>query len=107
MDITLVTLNLSKLWPGYMIAKEKIEKHCLLHGFSAKLFQFWLSLVIDKNSLYTHNQLYLIILANIWHWQIDHISLLIFYKLKKECLEIKLEDKTLFQCAYYAFSKIF
>lgn len=76
-----------------MIAEKKIEKNCSLHSFSVQTPKFSPFLLIDKNSLNTHNQLYAIALLNIWHCQIGHISLLGLYKLGKECLKRKLQGK--------------
>lgn len=46
--------------------------------------KFLLFLLVNKNNLYTHNQLYIIVLFNIWHY------LLGLYKLKKKYLRVKL-----------------
>ena len=53
-------------------------------------------LFIDKNSLYTHNQLYAIASLNIYHYQIGDISPLNLYKLGKKCLEIELQGIIIF-----------
>lgn len=93
MGIAVVTLNTLKIWPGYVIAEKKIEENCPLHNFSAQTTKSLSSLLVDKDSLHTHNQLYAIVLPNIWHCQIRYISSLDLYKLGKECLEIKLQGK--------------
>lgn len=48
-----------------MFAKEKNEENCSLYDFSIQKSKFSLSMLIDKNSLYIHNQLYIIVLPNI------------------------------------------
>lgn len=95
-NILLVTLNTSKIWPKYMISEKKIEENCLLHGFSAQTPESLTSLLVNKNSLHTYNQQYLIVSPNIWHYQIRHIGPLKLYKLRKKCLEVKLQGKTMF-----------
>lgn len=73
-----------------MIAKKKIEENYLLHSFSVKIFEFLPFFFINKDNLYTYNELYTIKSSNIWYYQIRDIGLLGFYKLEKVCLEIKL-----------------
>lgn len=55
--------------------------------------KFLLSLLVDKDSLYTHNWLYTI--ESQYYW-IKHNGSLGLYKLRKECLRVKLTDKIIF-----------
>lgn len=73
-----------------MIAIKKIKENYLLYSFNTQMSEFLLSLLMDKNSLYTHNQLYAIASSDIQHCQIRYISLLDLYKLEKEFLKVKL-----------------
>lgn len=73
-----------------MIAKKKIEENCLLHGFGTQTFEFLQFLLVNKDSLYTHNQLHGIASPNIWYCWMGHIGLLGFYKLEKNYLGVKL-----------------
>ena len=96
MGTALVILNTSKLRSGYVVAKKKIEDNYSLHSFSIQTSEFLPFLSIDKDSLRTHNQLYAIVSPDIWHCSIGHIGPLGLYKLGKECLGVKLQDKTKF-----------
>ena len=106
MGTALVTLNTSKLRPGYVVAEKKIEENCSLHSFSIQTPESSPSLSVDKDSLCTYNQLHAIASPDIWHCRMGHISPLGLYKLGKECLGVKLRGKTMSQCPHCALSKI-
>lgn len=106
MGTALVTLNTSKLRPGYVVAEKKIEENCSLYGFSVQTPESSPSLLVDKESLRTHNQLHAIASPDIWHRRMGHIGPLGLYKLGKECLGVKLRGKKMSQCPHCALSKI-
>lgn len=50
-------------------------------------------MIIDKKVGHFYNQLYIIASLDIQYQKIGHIRLLKLYKLGKECLKIRLQDK--------------
>lgn len=86
-----------------MVTKEKKEKNCSIHGFGIQISECLSVVLVDKNSIYTHNQLYAIISFNIWYCQIQHIGPLSLYKRGKKCLKVKLQGKTILQYLYCTF----
>ena len=104
--IALVTLNTSKIRPEYVVAKKKIEENCSLHNFSIQKLESSPSMLVDKESSRTHNQLHTIALPNTWHCRMGHIGLLSLYKLGREYLGVKLQGKTMSQCPHCALLKI-
>lgn len=55
MDTALVTLNISKLRPGYMVTEKRSEKSCSLYIFSIQTSESSLFLFVDQNDLRTYN----------------------------------------------------
>ena len=74
MDTALVTLNTSKLRPRYVIEEKKIEENCSLHSFSVQVPESSPSMLVDKESSHTHNQLHSIALPDTWHCQMEYIG---------------------------------
>ena len=105
-DIALVTLNMSKLRPGYVISVKKNEKNYSLYGFSTQTPKSSPFVLLDKNNSRTHNHLNAIASPNTWHRQMGHIGPGGLSKLGKECLGVKLQGKTMSHCPHCALSKI-
>lgn len=92
----------SRSWPGYIIGNKETSP---LHTFNVKTPSSP-SVIVNKNQFCTYNQLYATALPNIWHCQMGHINLLELYKLRKNCLGVKLWGKIMSQYTHYALSKI-
>lgn len=107
MSITLVTLNILKLWSKYMIANKKYKKNNSMCIFSVQTPTSLLSLLLNKNNSHIYNQLYEIASQDIWHCQIGYIGLLSFYKLEIKYLKLKLQGKTMSLYPHCAFSNNF
>lgn len=54
-DIALVIFNKLKLQSGFVFKEKKNKKNSLLYSFNIKMLKFLLFMLVDKDSLPTHN----------------------------------------------------
>ncbi len=59
-----------------------------------------------KKTARSHNQLNTVATPDIWHQKMGHIGPLGLYKLRKECLRVRLQGKKISQCPHCLLSKV-